>query len=317
MKNIKILIVKFIVLYIIIGLVVLLNSCGDKNSKNNPEIKNSHHGVNNANIVVNNNDDYELNNVTPVGFLDKPVGSARQSHSVNINSHNIEKNQTSATTFNKEQDDKYAKLRENMVKYQLKTRDISDKKVLEVMNKVERHKFVPSNLASDAYDDSPLPIGHGQTISQPYIVALMTQSLQVSENDKVLEIGTGSGYQAAVLAELVKEVYTIEIIKELANSAKNRLNKLNYTNVKVKHADGYFGWKEYAPFDAIIITAAADHIPPSLLKQLKDGGKLIIPLGSTLWFQTLALVTKKGDELDTEFITGVRFVPFTGEAQKK
>ncbi len=298
-KNIKILIVKFIVFYIIIGLVLLLNSCGNKNSKNNSEIKNSHPRVNSANIVVNNNDDYyELNNIT-------------------VNSENIGKNQVTETTFNKEQEDKYAKLRENMVKYQLKTRDIDNKKVLEVMNKVERHKFVPTNLVSDAYDDSPLPIGHGQTISQPYIVALMTQSLQVNENYKVLEIGTGSGYQAAVLAELVKNVYTIEIIKELANSAKNRLNKLNYTNVKVKHADGYFGWKEYAPFDAIIITAAANHIPPPLLKQLKDGGKLIIPLGSTLWFQTLTLVTKKGEELETEFITGVRFVPFTGEAQKK
>ena len=305
-KNIKILIIKFIVLYIIIGLALLLTSCGNKNSKNNPKIKNSNPRVNSANIVVNNNNEDELNNITPV-----------EANRVNINSENTGKNQTSATTFNKEQDDKYARLRENMVKYQLKNRDIDNKKVLEVMNKVERHKFVPSNLVSDAYDDSPLPIGHGQTISQPYIVALMTQSLKVNENDKVLEIGTGSGYQAAVLAELVKQVYTIEIIKELANSSKNRLNKLNYTNVKVKHADGYFGWKEYAPFDAIIITAAANHIPPPLLKQLKDGGKLIIPLGSTLWFQTLTLVTKKGDELETEFITGVRFVPFTGEAQKK
>jgi len=162
-----------------------------------------------------------------------------------------------------------------------------------------------------------LPIGYGQTISQPYIVALMTQSLQLKENNKVLEIGTGSGYQAAVLAELVKDVYTIEIIKELADSAENRLNNLNYKNIRVKNADGYFGWEEEAPFDAIIITAAANHIPPPLLNQLKDKGKLIIPLGSTLSFQTLTLVTKKGDELETEFITGVRFVPLTGQALKK
>ena len=179
-KNIKILIVKFIVLYIIIGLVLLLNSCGNKNSKNNSEIKNSHPRVNSANIVVNNNNEDELNNITPV-----------EANRVNINSENTGKNHITGKTFNKEQDDKYARLRENMVKYQLKNRDIDNKKVLEVMNKVERHKFVPSNLVSDAYDDSPLPIGHGQTISQPYIVALMTQSLKVNENDKVFEIGTG------------------------------------------------------------------------------------------------------------------------------
>ena len=223
----------------------------------------------------------------------------------------VEENKTS------EQADKYAELREDMVENQLKNRGIHDNKVLEVMNNIERHKFVPSYLIDQAYDDNPLPIGYGQTISQPYIVALMTQSLGLKENDKVLEIGTGSGYQAAVLAELVKHVYTIEIIKELANSAENRLNNLNYKNVRVKNADGYFGWEEQAPFDAIIITAAANHIPPPLLNQLKDKGKLIIPLGSILRFQTLTLVTKKGDELETEFITGVRFVPLTGQALKK
>tara|TARA_Y100000294_G_C8508181_1_gene317599 strand:- start:118 stop:915 length:798 start_codon:yes stop_codon:yes gene_type:complete len=210
--------------------------------------------------------------------------------------------------------DKFTNLRENMVEQQLRNRDITDDKVLEVMNSLERHKFVPSVLVNNAYDDNPLPIGYGQTISQPYIVALMTQSLQVDENDKVLEIGTGSGYQAAVLAGLVKEIYTIEIIKELADEAENKLKNLNYKNAKVKNADGYFGWEEHAPYDAIIVTAAANHIPPSLLKQLKDNGKLIIPLGSTLTFQTLTLVTKKGNDLETEFITGVRFVPLTGKA---
>lgn len=216
-----------------------------------------------------------------------------------------------------EEADQYTKLREEMVERQLKNRDINDEKVLAAMKKVERDKFVPSNLIDLAYDDHPLPIGYGQTISQPYIVALMTQSLQVDENDEILEIGTGSGYQAAVLAELAKEVYTIEIIEELADLAKDRLNKLGYKNVKVRHADGYFGWEENAPFDAIIITAAANHIPPPLLRQLKDGGKLIIPLGSTLRLQTLIIVTKKGDELETEFITGVRFVPLTGKALKQ
>jgi len=210
--------------------------------------------------------------------------------------------------------DKFTEQRNNMVENQLKNRDINDKKVLEVMNNVERHKFVPTLLTSRSYDDNPLPIGHGQTISQPYIVALMTQSLQVDKNDKVLEIGTGSGYQAAVLSDLVKEVYTIEIIKELADQAENRLQSLNYKNVKVKNADGYFGWEEKGPFDAIIITAAANHVPPPLLNQLKDEGTLIIPLGSTLTFQTLTLITKKGNDLETEFITGVRFVPLTGKA---
>lgn len=210
--------------------------------------------------------------------------------------------------------DKYTELRQNMVDMQLKTRDIYDEKVLEVMNKVERHKFVTSSLVNEAYEDNPLPIGYGQTISQPYIVALMTQSLQLNENDKVLEIGTGSGYQAAVLAEIVKEVYTIEIVKELAIGAEFRLNELGYKNVKVKNADGYFGWEEKGPFDAIIVTAAANHVPPPLLEQLKDNGKLIIPLGSTLTFQTLTLVTKKSNDLETEFITSVRFVPLTGKA---
>ena len=213
--------------------------------------------------------------------------------------------------------DKYSQLRKSMVEQQLKTRGIDNEKVLDIMGNIERHKFVPSSLVNNAYDDNPLPIGYGQTISQPYIVALMTQSLEVDKNDKVLELGTGSGYQAAVLAELVKEVYTIEIIEELANSAEKRLKNLGYKNVKVKNADGYFGWEEFAPYDAIIVTAAANHIPPPLLEQLKDGGKLIIPLGSTLTFQTLTLVTKKGNDLETEFITGVRFVPLTGKALEK
>jgi len=215
------------------------------------------------------------------------------------------------------EEDKYTHLRGQMVETQLKTRDINDEAVLGAMKNTPRHEFVPENMKKQAYEDYPAPIGYGQTISQPYIVALMTQTLEVDENDKVLEIGTGSGYQAAVLGELVEIVYTIEIIEELATSARERLNRLGYENIRVKHADGYFGWEEHAPFDAIIVTAAANHIPPPLLQQLKDGGKLIIPLGSTLRFQTLTLITKAGNETETEFITGVRFVPLTGEAQKK
>jgi protein-L-isoaspartate(D-aspartate) O-methyltransferase len=201
-----------------------------------------------------------------------------------------------------------------MIEKQIIARDINDQGVIAAMKKIPRHLFVPERLMNNAYDDRPLPIGYGQTISQPYIVALMTQELDVDKEDKVLEIGTGSGYQAAVLSELVSEVYTIEIIEELAVAAEERLQKLGYSNVAVKHADGYFGWKENAPYDAIIVTAAANHIPPLLLQQLKNGGKLIIPLGSTLQFQTLTLVTKNDGNYTTEFITGVRFVPLTGKA---
>lgn len=226
--------------------------------------------------------------------------------------NNIEKSNDAAGEISK-----YNELRKNMVEHQLRSRDINDEKVLNVMGKVERHKFVPESLKNNAYDDNPLPIGYGQTISQPYIVALMTRSLDVDKNDKVLEIGTGSGYQAAVLSELVDEVYTIEIIKELSFTAEERFKNLGYKNIKVKNADGYFGWEEFAPYDAIIVTAASNHIPPPLPEQLKDGGKLIIPLGSTLNFQTLTLVTKKGNNLETEFITGVRFVPLTGKALEK
>lgn len=213
--------------------------------------------------------------------------------------------------------DEFLNARMYMVSNHMRARDINDERVLAVMEMVPRHRFVPDNLVTNAYDDRPLPIGYGQTISQPYIVALMTQELKLSKDDKVLEIGTGSGYQAAVLAELIKEVYTIEIVEPLAKSAEERLKREGYSNIQVKNADGYYGWEEKAPFDAIIITAAVNHIPPPLIRQLKDGGKLILPLGSTREFQTLTLVTKRGGELETRFISGVVFVPLTGEAQKK
>ena len=203
-----------------------------------------------------------------------------------------------------------------MIEKDIRGRGITDKKVLDVMGKTPRHLFVEGHLRDAAYEDYPLPIDEGQTISQPYVVALMTEALRLKPYDRVLEIGTGSGYQAAILAEIVKEVYTIEIRKGLAEKAEKRLKEMGYKNVKVKYGDGYFGWEEYTPFDAIIITAAANHIPPSLIKQLKEGGRLIIPLGSTVYSQTLMLAIKKKGELNLQEITSVRFVPMIGEAEK-
>lgn len=213
--------------------------------------------------------------------------------------------------------DSYTQMRKDMVQSQLKARDITDERVLEVMKKVPRHLFVSPRYKNQAYEDHPLPIGEGQTISQPYIVALMTQYLDVNNDEKVLEIGTGSGYQAAVLSHLAAQVYSIEIREKLAQKAAQRLNRLHYDNVMVKCGDGYFGWEKHAPFDAIIVTCAANHVPPPLMKQLKEGGKLIIPLGSVRYFQTLTLITKVDGEPKVKHISGVRFVPMIGEAQKR
>jgi protein-L-isoaspartate(D-aspartate) O-methyltransferase len=199
-----------------------------------------------------------------------------------------------------------------MLKYHLRGRGIKDEAVLAAMAKVPRHEFVPPDYQEYAYADHPLPIGYGQTISQPYIVALMTELLELKRGDKVLEIGTGSGYQAAVLAELTDEVYTVEIIPELAASAAERLKRLGYDNVHVKNADGYYGWKEHAPYDAIIVTAAPDHVPQPLIQQLKDGGRLVIPVGPPGGYQTLWQIRKKGDEIESRNVTGVIFVPLTG-----
>lgn len=207
--------------------------------------------------------------------------------------------------------------RHHMVQTTIKERGISDPRVLAAMQAVPRHRFVPDNLLTAAYADQPLPIGEGQTISQPYVVALMTEILGLTRNQRVLEIGTGSGYQAAVLAEVVSPVYTIEIKKKLYDRASKTLKLLGYDNVNIRHSDGYFGWPEAAPFDAIMITAAIDHIPPPLLKQLKDGGRLTLPLGNPFSYQNLVLVTKKGDDLIVKQITGVLFVPMTGHALKK
>jgi len=204
-----------------------------------------------------------------------------------------------------------------MVEHDLKGRGISDKRVLAAMTKVKRHLFVPENVRSASYGDHPLPIGEGQTISQPYIVALMSEELKLKEGERVLEIGTGSGYQAAVLAEMGMDVRSIEIRKGLADSAQKRLTELGYKGIKVKYGDGYFGWEEEGQFDAIMVTAAANHIPPPLIKQLKEGGRLIIPVGSTTYYQTLTLVTKVKGNLDVRQILGVSFVPMTGKVLEK
>jgi protein-L-isoaspartate(D-aspartate) O-methyltransferase len=214
------------------------------------------------------------------------------------------------------QEDRYADLRHEMVKHDIQGRGIVDQRVLEVMGRVRRHLFVSADLRLQAYADHPLPIGEGQTISQPYVVALMTEALHLKPGDRVLEIGTGSGYQAAVLAEIVREVYTVEIRPPLAAGAERTLRSLGYRNVKVKQADGYSGWEEHAPFDAVIITASANHIPPPLIRQLKEGGRLILPLGSTLYYQVLTIVTKRRGELDTEQLGTVAFVPMVGEVRK-
>ncbi|MGD2114333.1 MAG: protein-L-isoaspartate(D-aspartate) O-methyltransferase [Acidobacteriota bacterium] len=189
--------------------------------------------------------------------------------------------------------------------------------VLSAMGRVPRHLFVPERLQSVAYVNRPLPIGHGQTISQPYIVALMTDLLEVGPRDRVLEIGTGSGYQAAVLAELVASVYTVEIVPQLANRAGERLRRLGYDNVHARQGDGYHGWPEHAPFDGIIVTAAASHVPPPLIEQLAPGGTMVIPVGSPFATQQLMLVRKTGDgEIRTRQVLPVAFVPFTREAPR-
>ena len=209
--------------------------------------------------------------------------------------------------------DRFAELRRRMVETQMRARGLTDETVLKAMEEVPRHEFVLPEFLDQAYADHPLPIGYGQTISQPYIVALMTQLLGIGPGDRVLEIGTGSGYQAAVLAELTDQVYTVEIIPELAESAAERLERLGYTQARAKNADGYYGWEEHAPFDAIIVTAAPDHVPQPLIQQLKDGGQLVIPVGPPGGYQTLWQISRKGDQVISRNILGVRFVPLTGE----
>lgn len=211
----------------------------------------------------------------------------------------------------------YADARRNMVRDQIRARGIRDARVLEAMGKIPRHLFIPEPYRHLAYDDRPVPIGEGQTISQPFIVALMTSELDVDPDDRVLEIGTGSGYQAAVLAELAREVYTVEIVDPLARRARDTLATMGYANILVKSGDGFYGWGEHAPFDAIIVTCAAPSIPERLVEQLEVGGRMILPLGDDPFFQSLTVVTKRRDGFDKRSITGVVFVPMTGEIEKR
>jgi protein-L-isoaspartate(D-aspartate) O-methyltransferase len=214
-------------------------------------------------------------------------------------------------------EDEFFEARQAMVEFGIMAYGIDDRRVIEVMRQVPRHEFVPEAYLSQAYENHPLPIGHGQTISQPFIVALMTQELALDPSDKVLEIGTGSGYQAAILAELGVEVYSIEIIEALATEAQVRLERLGYSAIQVRHADGYFGWPEKAPFDAIIVTAAPDHIPQPLLDQLAEGGIMVIPVGPVGGFQELWRITRDDTgEVRSTSLGGVRFVPLTGTAER-
>jgi len=201
----------------------------------------------------------------------------------------------------------FAREREIMVQEQLRSRDIRDPAVLEAMTRVPRHRFVPSEYEQMAYADHPLPIGFSQTISQPYIVGYMSEAAGISADDKVLEVGTGSGYQAAILAELAREVYTIEIIPELAEGARTVLRDLGYTNVEVRTGDGYAGWMEQAPFDAIVVTAAPDHVPQALVDQLAVGGKMIIPVGTGA--QQMRVITRTPTGVTEKLTLPVRFVP--------
>jgi protein-L-isoaspartate(D-aspartate) O-methyltransferase len=216
-----------------------------------------------------------------------------------------------------EEVDPYAEQRERMVVDTIQDRGVNTPAVVDAMLAVPRHEFVPDDLVNQAYGDHPLPIGYGQTISQPYIVALMTEALRLEADDVVLEIGTGSGYQAAVLAEIVDQVYTIEIVGALAESAADRFLALGYDNVEVRHADGYLGWPEHEPFDAIIVTAAPDHVPPPLRAQLADGGRLVLPVGPVGGYQELWMVERDSDEFTTTSLGGVRFVPLTRDVREE
>lgn len=205
------------------------------------------------------------------------------------------------------EEDKLTQSRQKMVTEQIERRGIKDRRVLDAMRKVKRHLFVPIDLQNSAYDDRPLPIGHDQTISQPYIVAFMTEAGRIGPNDRVLEIGTGSGYQAAILGEVAKDVYTIEILEPLAENARRLLQRLGYQNVRVKHGDGYKGWQQHAPYDCIVVTAAPPALPQELLKQLKVGGRMVIPIGS--FFQDLYLITRTDSGYKKDTLLPVRFVP--------
>lgn len=236
-----------------------------------------------------------------VGCTSLPIQSPTATHYIN-------------TPTTSEVLDEYLSAREKMVADTIESRGVSDPTVLKAMRSVRRHEFVPTEYLASSYADHPLPIGYGQTISQPYIVALMTEMLELKPGERVLEIGTGSGYQAAVLAELDDiSVYSIEIVPELAESATIRLENSGYDQVHILQGDGYFGWPEYAPFDAIIVTAAPDHLPSPLVDQLAEGGRIVVPIGPPGGFQTLWKFVYEDGDLRAYNLGGVRFVPFTGE----
>jgi protein-L-isoaspartate(D-aspartate) O-methyltransferase len=223
-----------------------------------------------------------------------------------------------AAGFVGSQDDAtFARRRQEMVSSQVAARGVRDPRVLRALADVPRHLFVLPAYIDQAYEDHPLPIAEGQTISQPYIVALMTECLDLKIGDKVLEIGTGSGYQAAVLGRIVDRVFTVEIHEGLARLAAKTLERLGFRNVRVRSGDGFFGWPEEAPFDGIIVTCAVPEVPPALFAQLAEGGRLVIPLGDTLTYQRLTVITKKAGEPSVQQVLDVRFVPMTGEALKK
>jgi len=219
-------------------------------------------------------------------------------------------------TSNQSEEKQFEQRRVSMVREQIEREGISDTAVLQAMRRVPRHRFVPAGLRDQAYADRPLPIGYNQTISQPYIVGLMTELLELKKELRVLEIGTGSGYQAAVLAEIVDSVWTIEILEPLTTSARQRLQSLGYRRVNVRCGDGYAGWPEHAPFDRIIVTAAAEEIPKPLLEQLKDGGKMVIPVGAAFSIQNLVLVEKRDGRITKQNVAAVRFVPLVRERDR-
>ena len=226
----------------------------------------------------------------------------------------FEKTSASPTYILETTEDPFGEARQNMVKNTIESRGVKNPDVLRAMRDVPRHEFVPDEYISQSYADHPLPIGYGQTISQPYIVALMTEILELQTGEKVLEIGTGSGYQAAVLEELgYVDVYSIEIVPELAASAAAKLESLGYDGGKVIQGDGYYGWQEHAPFDAIIVTAAPDHLPAPLVEQLVEGGRIVIPIGPPCGYQTLWKFVNDGGEIKAYNLGGVSFVPFTGK----
>ncbi|MDX9703113.1 MAG: protein-L-isoaspartate(D-aspartate) O-methyltransferase [Candidatus Auribacterota bacterium] len=219
------------------------------------------------------------------------------------------------TSYAQDDTSKFSDNRFKMVEHQIVRRGITDKKVLNAIRKVPRHLFVPDDMVKHAYTDGPLPIGYNQTISQPYIVALMTELLKLNGTEKILEIGTGSGYQAAILAEIVNEVYSIEIVEPLAKRAQETIKKMGYENVYIKSGDGFHGWPEHAPFDGIIVTAAPREVPAPLIDQLKDNGRLVIPEGE--YYQELRVYIKRDGYLEKKDIIPVRFVPMTGYIEQR